>query len=66
MAITLKQARLLSDLTQKEVAVKLGVHMQTYMKWEKSPEDMPVRKAKEVSQLFNRGVDEIFFDTIST
>lgn len=66
MSVTLKQARLLSDLTQREVALKLGVHKQTYMKWEKNPDEIPVGTAKKVSLIFGRGVDEIFFNRMST
>lgn len=62
MKLTLKQARLLSDLTQKEVAEILGVHVQTYMKWERNPEDMSVGTAKQLSKIFNVDFEEIFFD----
>lgn len=66
MGISLKQARLLSDLSQKEVAKRLGVHRQTYMKWEHNPDEMPVGKAKDFSVIVGRKVDEIFFNSIST
>lgn len=62
MKLTLKQARLLADLTQKEVADILGVHVQTYMKWERNPEDMSVGTAKQLSKIFDVGFEEIFFD----
>jgi DNA-binding XRE family transcriptional regulator len=66
MVISPKQARVLSDLSQKEVAEKLGVHRQTYMKWERNADEMPVGKAKEFSEIVGRGVDEIFFTRVST
>lgn len=66
MAFTLKQARLLSGLTQVEVAQKLDVHRDTYMKWERNADMMPVGKAKQASMIFGRGVDEIFFTPEST
>lgn len=66
MAFTLKQARLLSGLTQVQVAEKLEVHRDTYMKWERNADMMPVGKAKEVSAIFGRGIDEIFFTHEST
>lgn len=66
MELTLKQARLLADLTQRQVAEKLGVHPQTYMKWEKTPDEIPVGKAKELSKILGREVDEIFFTRRST
>lgn len=66
MVISPKQARVLSDLSQKQIAEKLGVHRQTYMKWERNPDEMPVGKAKEFSEIVERGVDEIFFTRVST
>jgi DNA-binding XRE family transcriptional regulator len=66
MVISPKQARVLCDLSQKEVAYKLGVHRQTYMKWERNPDEIPVGKAKEFSEIVGRGVDEIFFVPEST
>lgn len=65
MQLTLKQARLLSDLTQKEVAEMLGVHVHTYMKWERNPEEMSIGTAKQFAKIVNRGIEEIFFDSES-
>jgi len=66
MVLSVKQARLLSEMTQRDVAEKLGVHRQTYMKWELNSDEMPVGKAKEFSAIVNRSVDEIFFISQST
>lgn len=66
MALSVKQARLLSDFTQKAVAERLGVHRQTFSQWELNPDKMPVGKAKEFSALVKRNVDEIFFSHEST
>lgn len=66
MTLSVKQARLLSDLTQQAIAEKLGVHRQTYMRWELNPDEMPVGKAKEFSTIVKRNVDEIFFSQQST
>jgi len=66
MPLSLKQARLLADLTQKEVAQKLGVHRQTYMKWERNADEMPVGKAKQFAKIVGRSIDEIFFHSEST
>jgi DNA-binding XRE family transcriptional regulator len=65
LQLTLKQARLLSDLTQKEVAEMLGVHVHTYMKWERNPEEMSIGTAKQFAKIVNRGIEEIFFDSES-
>ncbi|QHT61733.1 helix-turn-helix transcriptional regulator [Paenibacillus lycopersici] len=61
MTLTVKQARQLKGWTQKRVAAELGVHRQTFSKWESNPDEMPVGKAKQFSKLVDRSVDEIFF-----
>ncbi|WP_088227816.1 helix-turn-helix transcriptional regulator [Desulfosporosinus sp. FKB] len=66
MAISAKQARLRKELSQKKVAELLGVHRQTYMKWEHNADEMPVGKAKEFCKIVNLPVDEIFFSPGST
>jgi DNA-binding XRE family transcriptional regulator len=66
MVISPKQARVLCDLTQQEVANQLGVHRQTYMNWERNADEMPVGMAKQFSKIVGRGVDEIFFSKEST
>lgn len=63
MSISPKQARVLSNLSQRKVAEELGVHRQTYMRWEHNPDEMPVGKAKQFSAIVGRGVDEIFLTT---
>lgn len=65
MKLTMKQARLLAELKQQEVAEILGVHVQTYMKWEKNPEEMSIGTAKQFSRIVKREFEEIFFDTES-
>jgi len=64
--VTLKQARLLADMSQAKVAEELGVHRHTYMSWEKNPDAMPIGVAKKFAQLTGFTVDRIFFDTEST
>jgi DNA-binding XRE family transcriptional regulator len=63
--LTLKQARLLAELTQQEIAEILGVHVQTYMKWEKNPEEMSIGTAKQFSRIVKREFEDIFFDAES-
>ncbi|SEQ22446.1 DNA-binding transcriptional regulator, XRE-family HTH domain [Virgibacillus subterraneus] len=66
MELTLKQARQFSDLSQAEIAGMLGVHRQTYMKWERNPDEMPLGKAKEFSIFTKTPLDNIFFIPSST
>jgi DNA-binding XRE family transcriptional regulator len=64
--LTMKQARLLAGLTQQETADLLDVHKQTYVKWERKPDLIPLGKARNFSKTVERRIDEIFFDTDST
>ncbi|MCY9579590.1 helix-turn-helix transcriptional regulator [Paenibacillus alvei] len=62
MKLTVKMARVFAGLKQREVAEILGVHVQTYMKWERNPEEMSIGTAKQFSRIVGIGVEEIFFD----
>lgn len=66
LKFTLKQARLLKGLTQKEVAKKLGVHVQTYSNMERNPDDVTVGEAKLISEILGFSYDFIFFNDDST
>lgn len=66
LKLTLKQARLLKGLTQKEVAKKLGVHVQTYSNMEKNPDDVTIGEAKLISEILGFSYDFIFFSGDST
>ena len=66
MGFTLKQARQFRNLSQEKIADMMGVHRQTYMKWEKDPDEMTIGKGKEFSRITNIEFDEIFFNTEST
>lgn len=60
---TPKEARLLSGLTQKQVAKKLNIHPQTYSKLEKKPYMFTIGQSKMLSELFGLKYDLIFFDS---
>jgi DNA-binding XRE family transcriptional regulator len=61
MALSLKQARLLQEKSQQEVANFLKVHVQTYRKLEENPDLVKVGQAKELSSFLHVSYDEIFF-----
>jgi DNA-binding XRE family transcriptional regulator len=66
MIFTLKQARLLRGYTQREMAEKLKVHVQTYSKMEKRPDDVSIRDAKKICEILSMSYDRIFFNDNST
>lgn len=61
MPITLKQARIGIDATQQEIADEMGVHVQTYARMEKHPEDMTIAQAKRFSEIVKRPISDIYF-----
>ena len=57
----MKQARVGANLTQQEVADRMGIHVQTYMKMEKDSESVTIREAKLFSKIVNMDWTQIFF-----
>ncbi|MEK4650812.1 helix-turn-helix transcriptional regulator [Niallia sp. FSL W8-0954] len=66
MIFSLKQARLIKGLTQKEVAEKLGVNKDTYRRLEKNPDETTIKQAKQLSEILDMSYDFIFFNDNST
>jgi DNA-binding XRE family transcriptional regulator len=66
MSLSIKQARLMKDLRQTELAEKLGIHVQTYRKIEQNPELATIMQAKKISEIVNIPYDQIFFSENST
>lgn len=63
---TVKQARQLKGLTQKEIATKLGIHLDTYRRIEKYPNKATIEMAEKISQATCLAIDDIFFGVQST
>lgn len=56
----LKELRVLSEKSQAEVARQIGVSRVTYIKLERNPEEITVKVAKKIIELFKTPFDEIF------
>lgn len=63
---TVKQARLLAGLTQKEMAEHMSVHRDTYRKIEINPELATIEQARLFAQIVGRPMDDIIFARDST
>lgn len=61
MKLTLKQLRNLHDLTQKEMADKLGVSLGTWINWEKQETFPNVPFIEKISEEFGVSYDDIIF-----
>lgn len=65
MQITMKQARVGANLTQQQVADRLGVHVQTYMRMEQNPQDVTIKQGKMFSEIVGCNFEDIFFTNAS-
>lgn len=61
MKFTLKQARRYADLTQQEVADRLGVGLATYRTYEWGTSQMRMDKAKRFSKIVGIDLDNLIF-----
>lgn len=61
MQITMKQARVGADMTQADVAEKMGIHPTTYLRMEKHPEDLTIKQARVFSNIVGLKFDDIIF-----
>jgi len=65
MKSRLKVFRAERDLTQEDLARKLGVSRQTINAIETEKYDPSLSLAFKISRLFGRSIEEVFFDVIS-
>lgn len=62
MRISMKQARVGANMTQAQIADKMGIHPQTYAKIERHPGSATIDQAKQFSKIVGVSMDDIFFD----
>lgn len=65
MQITMKQARVGANMTQQQVADRLGVHVQTYQRMEQNPQDVTIKQGKAFSAIVGYSFEDIFFTSDS-
>ena len=58
----IKSFRALADLTQAEMAEKLGIAVKSYIKYEKDPFSVPVAKLVPVAELLGCSISDFFVD----
>jgi len=59
--LTLKQHRVIRDITQEQMAEKIGVHRNTYVNWEENPENISIKNANKFATSLGISIDDIFF-----
>lgn len=63
MSLTLREWRRAKEISQKDMAEMLNIHVGTYQNWEHDPGRVPFGKAVEISRIFGVSLDEIRFST---
>lgn len=64
--LTLREWRMAKEISQKAMADICGIHVNTYMKWEKNPKVIPISKAYKMALALGVSMDQILFDVNST
>ena len=59
--LTLKQWRRARDISQEKMAELLGIHINTYQKWEKEPEKISVSVADKIISILGSEPNDIIF-----
>lgn len=59
--MNLRAWRRAKEITQAEMAERLGIHVATYQNWEKAPQNISVRNALKISEILCVPLDEIKF-----
>lgn len=61
--LTVKQWRLAKGKTIAEMAQAVGVHPNTFRKWENDPEKIPIYAARKIAFALGEKINDIFFLT---
>ena len=61
MALSVGAWRRAKDISQKDMAEKLGVHVNTYQNWEKSPQNISIENAQKIAEIFGVSFEDISF-----
>lgn len=66
MKMSIRQARRAKDITQKEMAESLQVHVQTYRRIEEHPENVTIAQARIIADKLGMPYDDLIFIQNST
>lgn len=62
MSLTLREWRRVKEISQRTMADKIGVHVNTYMKMEKKPNKIAIEDAVKISDILAVPMDQINFN----
>lgn len=61
MPLTFRQWRLAKEISQEKMAEDLGIHVNTYINWEKAPEKISVKDATRICRLLGVSMNDVSF-----
>ena len=61
MALTMRQWRKVKELSQEYMAERIGVHVNTYINWEKEPEKISIENSQKISEILEIPINDILF-----
>ena len=61
MKHTFREWRRLREMSQQELADRVGVHVNTIINWEEHPENMSIKRAFEVIDALGVTIDDVIF-----
>ena len=66
MSLTVREWRRAREISQETMAARLNIHVNTYMKWEKEPGQIPFEKAVDISKILGVSLNDISFVSSDT
>lgn len=66
MEMSIRQARRAKEITQKEMAESLQVHVQTYRRIEEHPETATIAQARRIAEKLCMSYNDLIFTHYST
>lgn len=58
---TLREWRLMREISQKEMAKRCGVNVNTYAKWESKPNKIAIGQAYNIANILKVAINDISF-----
>lgn len=60
--LSLREWRRAKEISQEQMAQKLGIHVNTYLKWEQDPHRINIQSALKIVKILNVPIDNISFE----
>lgn len=62
MKMTIREWRRTREISQQKAADAIGVHVNTYINWEKNPGVIPIKHIYTLAALFGASIEDFLID----